>query len=122
MKNLNITAITAIAATLAAGLLISTSALADTVTSQQQGLTRAEVKAQLAEARARGELTYRPAADFSDDISQAGPALTRAEVKNALVAAQYNGEFAKQNGEDPQRRLPVATPAQVRKADTALAE
>jgi len=122
MKKLNITAITAIVATLAAGLLISAAAQADT-TATQTGLTRAEVKAQLAEARAKGEIpAYRPAADFSDVVAPAAPSLTRAEVRNAVVAAEYNGEFAKLNSEDPQRRLPVATPAQVRRAETGTAE
>lgn len=122
MKNLNVTALTAIVAVLAAGLLVGVAAQADT-TAPQAGLTRAEVKAELAAARANGELpAYRPAADFSDDITPAASTLTRAEVKSALVAAQYNGEFAKLNGDDAQRRLPVATPAQLRKAETVSAE
>jgi len=83
-------------ATVAVALLGATvTAMADTPPAR--GLTRAEVKAQIAEASAKGELLrYRPAADFSDDIA---PPPRAARVEVTKPAAQ-----------DPAAKLAVAAP------------
>ena len=122
MKKLNVTALTAIVAVLAAGLLIGVAAQADTA-APQSGRTRAEVKAELVAARASGELpAYRPGADFSDDIAPAASNLAGAKLKSALVTAQYSGELGKLNADGMPRRVPVSTPAQARQAQTARAD
>ena len=82
-------------ATVAVALLGATvTAMADTG-ADTQGLTRAEVKAQIAEASAKGELLrYRPAADFSDDIAPAKRA-ARVEVGKPAVQDKVASATAK---------------------------
>jgi hypothetical protein len=63
---------------------------------QASGLTRAAVKADVARARAAGELNQNPYAPISADSVSAVPGngpKTRAEVKAELAEARANGEL-----------------------------
>jgi hypothetical protein len=63
---------------------------------QPSGVTRAEVKADVARARAAGELNQNPYAPISADSVSAAPGnapKTRAEVKAELAEARANGEL-----------------------------
>lgn len=96
MNRKNIT-IAVIAATLSLGATASFAAengnnYPDIAPQGQQALTRAEVKAQLADARAQGLL---PTNDENYPVLVAsGPSKTRAEVKQELAQARSEGLIA----------------------------
>lgn len=93
--------------TSAALMLLSSVAFAQQASdpsSASAGLTRAEVMAELARARANGELAMDGEAQAEPIVSRAagaqgrpfaGPGLTRAEVKAELARARASGEMAR---------------------------
>lgn len=125
MKTLTIFA----AALLSAGVVFADAASADT------GKTRAEVVAELAAARANGDLAAlnsdqpsfflrAPAAQANARDVAAAPAAqgkTRAQVVAELREAQKSGEFAAINSEDPTAMQRFAEKQAAKKAET-LAE
>ena len=125
MKTLTIFAV----ALLSAGVVFADAASADT------GKTRAEVVAELAAARASGELAAlnsdqpsfflrAPAAQANARDVAAAPAAqgkTRAQVVAELREAQKSGEFAAINSEDPMAMQRFAAKQAAKKTET-LAE
>ena len=93
--------------TSAALMLLSSVAFAQQASdpsSASAGLTRAEVKAELARAIANGELAIYGEAQAEPILSRAagaqgrsfaGPGLTRAEVKAELARARASGEMSR---------------------------
>jgi NAD/NADP transhydrogenase alpha subunit len=112
MKTLTIFA----AALLSAGVVFADAASADT------GKTRAQVTAELAQARASGELNRLNSDQAEFFVGRAVSTKSRAQVQAELAQAQASGELALLNSEDSARFLTGTAVASTKTRAQVLAE